>query len=290
MNKIKRCCVRCGAASENWFCKKCQNELMEKSSADIRFLLDGKKRMETSRETIRHGDELYLGEIRYGVKHGKGWYYHRTLGDIYYGSFVNDERSGVGSYYNLNSKLYYTGKWKHGLKSGTGFSQVDAVSFYEGEYLGDDFCGYGSFFGFDPQTGETFAYRGDWFVGKKEGIGRFYLRGGQYYIGEMSNDVASGLGRMYYPNGTMYFGEFREGNPHGHGVFQGTKETYVGEFKRFVYDGHGTYYYADGSQVTGMMKSDKFDGPAIHYYPDGTCRTEVYDMNRLVSAGERRRI
>ena len=52
-------------------------------------------------------------------------------------------------------------------------------------------------------------YDGEFINGNREGKGKYIFENGEYYIGELKNNLKHGKGIMYYSNGNIkYDGEF----------------------------------------------------------------------------------
>jgi len=62
-------------------------------------------------------------------------------------------------------------------------------------------------------------YKGDFINGKMGGNGQYYFENGDYYIGQMKNDLIDGYGKIYYMNGSIkYDGNFVNGHRHDKGI------------------------------------------------------------------------
>ena len=136
----------------------------------------------------------------------------------------------------------------------------------------------------------------------KKSIIKIEYDNGEYYIGDLINDIPNGKGIMYYSNNTIkYEGDFKKGKFEGNGklIFE-DGQSYVGEFLDGIKSGKGTEYYKNGTvKYEGSFINDKYegegkliwengefyigkfkdgamDGKGIEYYKDGNIK---YDGN-----------
>ncbi len=130
----------------------------------------------------------YEGELKNGVKHGKGKEIHRDGTDNYEGEFKNGQRNGFGTSTSVNGRSY-EGEWKNGKEHGIGkrISLVGAaVASSDNEYV----------------TGERID---------KNKIRTFYTSGASFvYEGEFREGLICGKGIETYQND--YIWEILEGD------------------------------------------------------------------------------
>ena len=81
---------------------------------------------------------------------------------------------------------------------------------------------------------------------------------GEYYIGEMLNDVPHGKGIKYYKNGNI---------------------KYDGEFVNGKYEGNGKYIWEDGNYYIGQFLNGKRHGKGIDYYKNGNIKYDGKFVN-----------
>jgi len=188
----------------------------------------------------------YEGEVKNGLREGKGIYYHNN-GGRYEGDWKNDKREGKGiEYYNNGDR-------------------------YEGDFKNDNIEGKGIEY---YNNGER--YEGDWKNGKYEGKGIYYYNNGDRYEGDWKNDNIEGKGIYYYNNGDRYEGDWKNFKREGKGIsYYNDGERYEGDFKNDKYEGKGIYYYNDGDRYEGYYKNNKREGKGIYYYNDG--RKEIWN-------------
>lgn len=172
--------------------------------------------------------ELYIGEINGDFqKNGKGMYYAKD-GEIYYGDFLKDARTGKSELMSGHGDTYsgditdgkkngegifkwsdgsiYTGTFKDNMKNGSGRDVFEDGSVYEGDYVNDVKHGKGKY---TWSSGEV--YEGDYISDVKQGKGRYTWAGGDYYEGDFSRDIVHGWGTFYWTTGRTYEGWFLYG-------------------------------------------------------------------------------
>ena len=138
--------------------------------------------------------EKYIGEMKNGLKEGKGILYYEKDNDKkrkkYEGDFKNNEPDGKGILY-----------WKHGDK-------------YEGCLKKDKMEGKGVYRWKDGER-----YEGDRVNGIIEGKGKYYFNNGDRYEGDWKNNLKEGIGIMYFRNGDRYEGYWKNDKKEGNGIY-----------------------------------------------------------------------
>ena len=162
--------------------------------------------------------ELYIGEINSNFqKNGRGLYYYLDSGDIYYGDFFEDEKTGSSQIYSSNGDIYI-GNISDGKKNGEGyFMWGDDGSYYSGTFLDNMKNGYGHY-----QFADGSLYEGDYVNDVKHGKGKFVWTNGDSYEGDYENDLYKGFGRYTWSNGDYYEGDFDHNTLHGWGTYYWT--------------------------------------------------------------------
>ncbi|MCL2157819.1 MAG: hypothetical protein FWH48_00255 [Oscillospiraceae bacterium] len=162
--------------------------------------------------------ELYIGEINSNFqKNGRGLYYYLDNGDIYYGDFFEDEKTGSSQIYSSNGDIYI-GNIADGKKNGEGyFMWGDDGSYYSGMFLDNMKNGYGQYHFADGSI-----YEGDYVNDVKHGKGKFIWSNGDLYEGDYENDLYKGFGRYTWSNGDYYEGDFDHNTLHGWGTYYWT--------------------------------------------------------------------
>jgi hypothetical protein len=146
--------------------------------------------------------------------------------------------------------------------------------------------------GYSP---EAYLYNGEWYMGKKNGIGKeliySYIQDGERiatpkiseynggfkddffdgngslkikeldYTGEFKNGKFEGFGKIAYKNKDTYEGEFIANEYHGKGTFTSfeTKETFKGTFENHAFK-KGLYTFKDGNTYDGDWKDGSPSG------------------------------
>ena len=209
--------------------------------------------------TYNNGD-VYTGDIVGGCRHGQGVMKYSATGDVYEGTFVNDEITGTGTFKYANGDVYQ-GAIQNSKKHGYGVFTYANGNTYEGEYENDVRSGKGEF-----TWGES----------------------GAKYTGDFANDLKNGEGVMIYENGDRYDGQFKDDMRHGNGnYFWSNGEHYNGTFinnlmdtrliddkgnfsltvtGEYIHGANGIYTFATGRKFTGAFLEGKaviIDGSQI---------------------------
>uniref|UniRef100_A0A061SGK3 Radial spoke protein 1 n=1 Tax=Tetraselmis sp. GSL018 TaxID=582737 RepID=A0A061SGK3_9CHLO len=133
-------------------------------------------------------------------------------GDIYYGGYINDRRSGKGVYVFAN-KGAYAGCFKNGLRSGYGMMWYPDGSIYEGQWHKDKMWGIGQY---DYADGST--YCGKWKEGKKHGSGVYWDKHGACLTGTWEKGILQGEG-IYDTEAFQLVADFKKGIPVGDVIY-----------------------------------------------------------------------
>ena len=158
--------------------------------------------------------ELYIGLINGGFqKNGKGLYYHGKNSDIYYGNFINDEKTGKAEILSAFGDSY-AGDIENGLKTGEGIFSWNDGSYYKGIFKDNMKNGAGTHVFADGSV-----YEGDFVNDVKNGKGKYTWSSGDIYEGDYENDLYKGKGRYTWANGDYYEGDFDHNAPHGWGIY-----------------------------------------------------------------------
>lgn len=179
------------------------------------------------------------------------------------------------------------------------------VEEYEGEYLNGLCHGDGKAL---YSNGDT--YQGQWFDGKKQGIGtKFYNYFQAEYHGDWFNDEKNGFGIMKFSNGDEIEGFWEGGNVNGENtiitfasgcsyqgsVYRGLRHgsgkmmyfegvEYSGNWKEDLREGLGSLTYKDSWFFEGFFRNDSTDGPGIllHRTTDSTGSTQIRLNNKKI--------
>lgn len=94
------------------------------------------------KETRKNGD-IYQGDYRNGLKHGKGKIIYYLKKDVFDGEFINGVFNGRGELTNANGDSY-NGEFQNGERHGTGILKTKDFK-YNGQFYKGKFDGQGEF-------------------------------------------------------------------------------------------------------------------------------------------------
>jgi len=163
-------------------------------------------------------DELVVpkneGDFIYHVERNE--YINKTTGDRYTGSFKNGQIDGEGNLIKVNEKVRFMGKFENGkIKDGTIFvcsknpkndnpwaNPCPFTPYFEGSFNDEE----------KPVTGTliTMEYVGDFYNGKKNGLGVSFLKSKNgklvkiIYEGNFTDDKRNGKGKVYEVPSRIY--------------------------------------------------------------------------------------
>ena len=186
------------------------------------------KMVENNTKIYDNGDK-YVGEIKNGVKEGKGIMYYSN-GDKYEGEFKNDLKEGKGILYRKNGSKY-EGDFKNDKKDGKGILFYNDGDKFEGNYKNDKREGKGIYY---YASGNR--YEGEYKDGKKEGKGIYFYNVGSLkgdkYEGDWKEDKKEGKGIYYSHNGDRYEGDFKDNKKEGKGIlYFNNNDRQMGDYK-----------------------------------------------------------
>ncbi|TRZ04497.1 hypothetical protein DNTS_027560, partial [Danionella cerebrum] len=266
----------------------------------------------------------FEGDVEGEVFHGEGVAYFRD-GHVYKGSFFHGLLHGFGEYIWSDGLKYQLviitdedgaenkdrhqkelqnvqGEFKMNVPMGTGtYTWLDG-STYEGEVKQGLRHGFGT-----HKCAKTLAvYRGQWYLGKRQGKGLMHYNqeGTTWYEGEWLNNCREGWGKHHYPSGNVYEGEWRNNIRHGEGTMRwidldeqysgqwvnGVQEgrgthtwlrkrapcslyprmnEYIGEVFQRMRHGRGDFFYASGAVYSGEWNHDRKHGQGRYVFEDG---------------------
>jgi hypothetical protein len=133
-------------------------------------------------------------------------------GDSYEGEYVNNERTGEGSYVWANGD-HYTGDFMAGKRHGIGVYVWANGDRYEGEYVNDERHGSGTYIWANRDR-----YEGDFFKGQRHGKGKLTWADGEIYEGAFAEGKRTGIGVYISSGGDRYEGYFEDGKRSGKGI------------------------------------------------------------------------
>ena len=160
--------------------------------------------------------DLYIGRINGDFqKDGLGLYYSEN-GEISYGDFTKNEKTGNVSLLSNNGDSYF-GSMENGRKTGEGYAVWSDGSSYTGELMDNMKHGRGR-----NVFADGSVYEGDFVGDVKDGYGKYIWAGGDVYEGDFANDLYNGKGRYTWANGDYYEGDFLHNTLHGYGTYYWT--------------------------------------------------------------------
>lgn len=126
------------------------------------------------------------------------------------------------------------------------------------KFVGEMFCGKRDGIGiFYHKNGDV--YVGRWSVDKMTGDCLYLFNNGSIYAGAVKEDSRDGFGRFLYTNGDVYEGNWLKGKKHGKGAYSyfSTGEVYDGDWSLGFKEGFGTLFIRGGSWYEGEWRSNK---------------------------------
>ena len=140
---------------------------------------------DNSRTVTYENGEKYVGDLKNGLKNGKGIYLYAN-GNRYEGDWKDDKREGRGKFIFVNGDIF-EGECKNDKANGKG------VKYFNN---GD-------------------KYEGDWKDDAMEGRGILYSANGSKFFGEFKNNNVEGKQVFYWEDGDIQMGDYRNGSFEG---------------------------------------------------------------------------
>ncbi|KAH3766616.1 2-isopropylmalate synthase [Pelomyxa schiedti] len=246
----------------------------------------------------------YNGDMKDGVKHGRGFMRGADGGDTYEGDWHKNKCDGWGVYRWAN------GNWFEGLlrgghcQRGTYHSE-NGVDEWEGEWSTTEkemrMQGWGArrakkivtnpSDNRETVTLET-VYAGEWDGDKYHGCGTWHSPAGDIYHGQFDHGKISGTGRALFGDksqgggGGSYVGEWRDAKFHGRGVrIWGDGTRYEGDWECGKEHGAGTKTWAcDGTSIGGVWEMGVIKS-GTKRWPNGDEFTGKFTMNGCCGEG-----
>lgn len=243
---------------------------------------------------IMDNGATYDGDCVNGLMHGKGVFIWPN-GVKYDGDFKYGDMNGHGCF-TWNECASYSGGIKLGKRHGKGIFENIVGQMYDGDWVDGMRHGHGKMF-YDKN--HLVVYEGYWLKGQREGCGVMQYASGNTYEGEWQSDRKNGRGLMVWlDRREAYLGTWSDDNFHGNGehFFDANDVTslyhrsnvYRGTFRNGLRHGQGTFFYADGSQYSGLWKDNKkHDEHGLFFSTEGYLSIGVYHDDNLVKNMER---
>lgn len=186
--------------------------------------------------------DVFEGEIKGIVRHGKGTITYKQTGEVYSGDFVDDKLTGYAECTSPDGSSY-KGEVLDGKKHGVGKHVYPDGSYYYGEFADNKRNGGG-----EQHYADDSYYYGTFVDDKREGSGivsvnlengmmykgecKFVFANGDVYVGDFVADRRTGKGKYTWSTGQTYEGDFANDKMHGIGTydFKNGKQPYTGEF------------------------------------------------------------
>ena len=165
------------------------------------------------RSVLHFNEGEYEGEVEgvSGLPSGQGIYRYHS-GDVYTGSFLNNQRHGYGKMVFKGELQTYEGHYKLNIPSGAGRLKQANGDEYVGNFSKGLYSGQGKL-----TYANGHVYQGAFKRGQKHGFGRFVYANGDIYEGWFRREVPHGFGKLtfresgYVEEGQFYRGKLREG-------------------------------------------------------------------------------
>ena len=113
------------------------------------------------------------------------------------------------------------------------------------------------------------------------------FKNGDYYEGEIMDDLEDGLGIKLFKNLGKYEGFFYQGKRNGKGrMFYENEEFYMGKWIDDKINGFGEFFYSDHTRYSGEFKNGKKHGMGVLYNFDNSYYKGNFDNNLKDGMGE----
>ncbi|KAL3620863.1 Phosphatidylinositol 4-phosphate 5-kinase 8 [Castilleja foliolosa] len=202
-------------------------------------------------------------------------------GDLYLGDFKLTIPHGKGNY-KWSDGTIYDGDWENGKMTGKGKILWPSQTTYEGDFSAGYLHGFGTYIGSDGSI-----YRGCWKMSSQAGIGRKQYPNFDVYDGCWREGAREGGGRYGWYNGNMYIGNWKNGKMSGRGImkwFNG--DLFDGFWLNGLIHGSGFYRFADGSYYFGTWSKGLKDGPGT-FYPSGNKHLSKLNLEEHIDRQEK---
>jgi len=152
-------------------------------------------------QLLDENGNIYKGQIKNGVREGKGTMYYTATGDVYDGTWANSLPHGEGTLTRGDGMGAFEGHWENGVLQQVKTGLASVVDKHGNHYEG------------------SFQ---NW---KKHGRGTLTKIDGEIYVGNWSFGVRQGFGAVTYPDGSRFEGLFEDGKQTNKGQIFEPPET-----------------------------------------------------------------
>mmetsp|Transcript_8378 Transcript_8378/g.15686 ORF Transcript_8378/g.15686 Transcript_8378/m.15686 type:complete len:662 (+) Transcript_8378:552-2537(+) len=213
-------------------------------------------------------EQIYEGELRNGLRHGKGMYIFEN-GEIYDGDWRRGKMNGQGILLTRTGELIYRGSFVDNCICGKGTQWFENGDRYDGEFRESLFHGHGVYY--TARSGST--YTGEWVRGERCGQGVLTLRNKtSYYNGEWQSDTWTGRGILHNEGECSYDGMLKNNKFEGRGLCTYENQgSFEGTFRAGLKEGRGTYTFSNGAVYEGRFRHDKIEGFGTLKMEKNTC-------------------
>jgi len=133
-------------------------------------------------------------------------------------------------------------------------------------------------------------YKGGWQHGHWQSLGeeqtcRIEYATGDVYTGRVAQSVRTGsAGTLQWKDGRKYVGEWRDGERHGHGVYEWPHAKYEGDFWHNQRQGHGVYESRTDSMhllYTGEWQNNQYHGQGRYEITTTTTAADSQEQTKV---------
>ena len=177
---------------------------------------------------------------------------------LYSGRLEDGKLEGEGKEYDEDGILSYEGTFVEGQRSGMGTAYEHGLKTYKGEFLAGVASGEGTSYDVDGNV----TYQGEFSEGIQEGTGKAYKKGDLIYEGEFSGGLYNGEGTAYLSSTETVKATFKDGLPDGDVTWsKDGKAYYKGEWSDGRPEGYGALYSKSGKTLyEGQFYCGTLDG------------------------------
>lgn len=235
-------------------------------------------------------DEVVIPVEEPVVAGGLNGYGKRTDfdGNIYEGTFVNNELHGKGKITFVRLGQVWEGDFINGVLTGKGKITFADGEISEGDFVGGRLNGRGKNITVDGYVYDGIfkddelidgrmtdpdgcIFEGRFIDGELNGNGRMVFADGETYEGEFIDGEPNGTGRLIFSDGTVFEGYFSDSEPNGYGRLTATDGKILEcTFVNGEPNGKGRIVFADRTVYEGTFAEGELSGRGRVIYPDGT--------------------